>query len=435
MIVAEKIFVATLFVFLNLEFLFESSPIIHYIFAFLQIIICWIFIIYFLPRTCGNALLNNNNINYKLLCCFIIYICLICVSYLRSGFYATISMPLAIYNCIYLITFSIFILFYCVRNKDVISLIMASIFLYITINIILSTVGFNSSNIFSTGQASLLRLFGFNINRFTIPLGPPGGSVSFGTISGLLLTISTFAFISKGSKSSRHLCVMLIAIAALLLSDTRGAILSFALTISTYLFLIIFRVTKISILALLIPLLPLIMVFMLYFLYQTEYLDFFVRDQAADITSGRIFIWASGVQELWDFSLIHLVGFGAYGQATSMVSDKYYFLFKDWPSDRPELFSLHSYLLQTIFDLGYFGLISSVLLFKFAFKAAYNLNIEVKAVAVSSLLFLIYSGITDTVPTYYNRESFLVFLVIIGSIIFSFCNDRVLNCNSTKEMK
>lgn len=419
MVVAEKIFIAALITMLNLEYLFSPSVLLHYFMAFTQMIICLFFILYFMPININKYVKYCNSYNTNLIVIFFIYISMICISYIRSGLISTISLPLAMFNFTSLIVFTIFIASYNIRNNDCINLIIISVLCYVVINLVLSVVGINSESVFNTGNASILNLIGISVRRLTVPLSPAGGSVNFGTLSGLLLTMSTFGFASIKRKKYLYLSIIVISIIALLLSDTRGAILSFLLTLVTFAFFKTIGITKVRLLALLMPFIPLAIVTLLYFLYRTEYLDFFVRDQAADLTSGRIFIWASGVEELLNFNVIHLVGFGAYGQATSMVSDNYYFLFKDWPSDRPELFSLHSYLLQTIFDIGYLGLLLAVFMFYFAFKYAVNLSFETRLVVIGSFIFIIYSGITDTVPTYYNRESFFVVIVLISHTMFN----------------
>ncbi len=137
--------------------------------------------------------------------------------------------------------------------------------------------------------------------------------------------------------------------------------------------------------------------------------------QGTDVLSGRPFIWQQALDQLGDFNWNHLIGYGMFGQTISGVVNEYQHLFKSYLNK--DQIPLHSFILQTIFDLGYLGLlvmavflVAMVIVFSKKITAFPKISAEYQA-AVGFLLYCLLMGSVSGVPSIYAPEIFFLFIM------------------------
>jgi hypothetical protein len=135
----------------------------------------------------------------------------------------------------------------------------------------------------------------------------------------------------------------------------------------------------------------------------------------SDVLSGRGVIWQAGIEQLSTFNWIHLIGYGLSGQTVSGVVDKYNHLFVSYIYTNRV--SLHHFGLQTIYDFGYLGLL---LAYSLMFLMGITLIRRIRAypdnqeafLAFAFLLYIILAGSVSTIPAFYARELFVIFIFV-----------------------
>lgn len=212
----------------------------------------------------------------------------------------------------------------------------------------------DSSN--SIGRSESIYYFtGVEINRSSFPLS--NGINNFGSFSGATCVLLLSFFITTKKKKYKIIALSLsiLSLIALLLLDTRSAMLAIiAILLGTY-FLNEFTYLKIAkYIIIIIPLLPVILVvsnFFLHFLYNFTFL--MRSDEESGTGNGRDSIWIYCLMELMDFKFIHLFGFGEFGHVGSKISNLWSDGFTNYADSK--YITTHNLLLQLIFDIGYVG--------------------------------------------------------------------------------
>lgn len=284
------------------------------------------------------------------------------------------------------------------------------------VNILAWMLGFRHQNAGSNPAANLpsatLAIFGIDTNRVLFPLS--FGVNNFGAPAGLVLTYGLVR-LRKNNFLPRlgvlgTVIFIVVPASCVLLTDTRAALISSIVAVSfafaglRYGFILMFGAA-------------------LGLIYATTILrtvDFPLiafalnRESSGDIFSGREIIWFEAISELSNFDASHLFGYGGFGQFTSGVSRGYSALLEGF-GNNSDLTSLHSGLLQTVFDSGYAGMASLVILLTVlysGYKKGYENERGFNVMCLALLNFLMLQSITEVNLTYYNMETYCVFIAL-----------------------
>lgn len=324
-----------------------------------------------------------------------------------------------------LIFFSIIGFFSMMKGDDALKLhkyIALVITFYVFINLFLYLIfGIQSEN-YSVNQgnfglSSLMQLIGLSSPRVMFFFSP--GFQSFGFICGVGALLCIIFFFEKLElnqfKQSFFWAIMIIIIIlAMMISDSRGAILSLFISVFLYLFN---RLKLISWKSLILA----SIIFLLTFLFTSGSLTSILYDSAStrgsdSIISGRELIWLFGYDAITTASVYNILfGYGIWGSAISGVSYDYAFIFSEW--ENPELASLHNMYLQLVFDIGVIGLIFFILALKRNAVTILNNNLyKTEAFIVKRkyfVIFLLVFGIFDVAALPYFLTGFIITLILL----------------------
>lgn len=263
----------------------------------------------------------------------------------------------------------------------------------------------------------LLSLMGFDINRVFFPFAL--GVNTFGTIAGVTATHGVFHMLDqrrngRSPSIKAFLLHILVPAVCILLSDSRGAGLFVLLAM-------LFASMQGRAIALVAIGLFVIFIYQLFAAEALTGLSLGVGDRstsATGILSGRELIWAPVIVELSSPKLIHLVGFGLYGQVASGVSIGYSSIFAGWNADE-NMISVHNGLLQMVLDIGYVGAVSFFLFFYFSLAALKEYSVfspsekhATKAVACAAI-YLLLQGLTEISLNASNPQLFYVLIALV----------------------
>lgn len=293
--------------------------------------------------------------------------------------------------------------------------------LYALLNIILWVLNIKVKESIITGtvsssQAVVLSYFGINIDRVEFALS--GGFNNYAVIVGALLTICLFLIFVIPVKKYKLFIVFstFTFLMTLLLIDSRSSIF-FPVLITIF-----FRYFKdkdftlrlVPYSTLLIVLGPILMTIIMPLLAQTPLIGSLSRS-SEDFATGnsRFLIWAFSLSEFINFKSIHIIGYGPYGAFISGVSSQWASIFNSWENN--EMISPHSTAFGLLFDYGYIGLISYLLIIYHTLKKACAL-VKINTALVLLTGFFIYTifiGITETVSGFYFPSFFILFTLLL----------------------
>lgn len=304
--------------------------------------------------------------------------------------------------------------------------IFYSLGLFILINILLYLLGVRSEqrllNSYSSGYtiATLLSYFGIETYRVLFPLA--NGINSFGNLAGASLALWLILFENKTLKI-QAIIYSVASLLVILMVDSRGAFFYCLLAVGL---IKIVPVKKINY-----AIIPVIIMCVIYFIgllnldtamsatsgINFSFLATFARNTTdLELFGGRYLIWKNAINELTHFSLSHLLGFGAYGQTISGISGNYYNIAKNFAS--PERLSLHSTLFQYIFDIGYVGLASYIVLIISLFKALINKAGKYEKAILGLLFYMLIASLFEVNLTIYFKENFSIFTFLVFSLMY-----------------
>jgi O-antigen ligase len=206
----------------------------------------------------------------------------------------------------------------------------------------------------NNGSAQLLGLVGIHTARVTFPLSP--GLNGAGEAAALAFVICVvLARRSRGGLRWVSLLGVLVGLASVLLTDSRGP-LAYALgALSIVIFLPRRALRAVAIIPLVLPLTPAIILFIVGHLGSvSESLNRNAGKGSFSTATGRSTIWSFVTQFLSHPHAEDLIGYGAYGQVRSGVAYQYAYLFSY--KAHPAFTSVHNIALQVILDTGYIGL-------------------------------------------------------------------------------
>jgi len=294
---------------------------------------------------------------------------------------------------------------------------------YLAVNVAMEVGNFGPNRFVDPGEralsagegASLLKLIGISAQRIEFPLASgintTGAVAAGGFAAAALLAIYSRVF-------PRRLTVPLAAVSlyGALATDSRVALL--VATITIVLTVVAPRVRLATPTVLILSLAPATLVAISGQLGGVGFLSTFARGRAGELNSlnGRDYIWKGAWRVAGKLDWHTLVGWGADGQITSGASRNYAYIFRGSPT--PTIYTSHDILLQSILDGGYLSLgVYLVTIFVVvqcmdrAIKAAPRSPIVALR---ASLLVVLFSGITEALPTYNNDDCLAVALIAFG---------------------
>lgn len=288
--------------------------------------------------------------------------------------------------------------------------------LYVAANVVLRMAGVSSSRPIppqAGDPAQVLSFFGVHHLRTFFPLSD--GVNSFGIVVGLAAsTALVLAARSEGRTRRWAIIAAAVDIYAILLADSRGPI-SAALGATLLVLLLGRRITVIGLrsLGFLVPASP-VVIFGALSLLTAPGVTASAQGRTISTGTNRLFIWKPILDMLSHFRAADVFGYGAFGQITSGVARSYVYLFGD-VSFTP---GAHNFVLQTVLDIGYIGLIVVVLVFVMyirAFAEASQRGSALGAALLCVMVYFVLVGFTEAAPTIYTPEIFFFFVLALGA--------------------
>lgn len=252
-----------------------------------------------------------------------------------------------------------------------------------------------------------LALLGINANRASMPLF--SGLNQAGVTYGATIICATILARAAGMswKTPFLLLVALAAMGGLLWVDTRGALL----VVPVALFFTLFkRRIRFGMIVLAVALIGLAILS-----GDVGSLPGLSRS-GSDLSTSRVVIWGMALKVLLHPKLIHLVGYGAWGQYVSGLSREFYGLF---PIDKFEIASLHNAIVQTLFDSGYLGMMFYVACWAGLIRTAWRQHAheptETTALRLGLAIYITMIGLTDAFAGYSSMASMFIYVgVLVG---------------------
>ncbi|MBC7405208.1 MAG: hypothetical protein H7252_05945 [Cytophaga sp.] len=301
----------------------------------------------------------------------------------------------------------------------------------VLVNLILFAVGVGNQaadDVRASGlQSSLLSIIGISSPRVVFPL--TNGINGFGSLAGMAVVIGVLgSHIKKnGYLTIFHIIATMGALIAIAMLDSRGAL---AAAVLTCILLILFKniaykhTFKIIIFS---GTLPFLILLVLPYLPISDAINMVSRQSSFDaghaLLTGRPLVWDAAWRELSQLMPLHFIGFGTHGQSISGVSS--YYGYQIGGGRHALRMHLHNFDLQTIFDIGYFGLGLVFLLLWRLIDVCRSIIIKFGFLGYILLAFFIYGGLqgaTEAVPShsylemYWLYASMIVFLTLGASV-------------------
>ena len=342
---------------------------------------------------------------------------------LSGIFRASVRTPyllLAIYQIVTFLIFGLSAKKILLRKQQLfMRYVFIGLIFYLGVNVIFNLLGMeNQTEIYLRNFDSvMLSMIGIETSRVYYPLSE--GINHFGLLGGAGFVMSVTMGISNFKNRSKDIRSWIITILGvslgfyiILTTDSRGALLFAIITTGLIVFGQLFGNEIVFWFCLLVQ--PTALLLRVNIIQNLTFITPLIRSDS-DVLSGRGVIWQAGIEHLSTFNWIHLVGYGLSGQTISGVVEKYNHLFISYIN--MNRISLHHFGLQTIYDFGYIGLL---LVFSLMFLMGITLVKQIKAnlenqedlLAFVFLLYILLAGSISTIPAYYAREMFFLFIFI-----------------------
>jgi hypothetical protein len=327
------------------------------------------------------------------------------------------------------------------RRKTLVVSFLGGLGVYLIANFLSLGLGFRGKmEIEDYGASRLMSLLGLAVNRINFPLS--AGPTAFGPIAGMFSCIGICLLISGRTAILRIVGALstVAGFAGVFLVDSRTAFVCVPLVIA----IAHMSVRRVALRAVLVKspfIIPFVPVFLVGFikLIQTAGIaSLFQRDgtfaQKLGLASGRDDIWIIVLRTLSDFDPIHLIGYGVWGQVISGISREYSWIFSQVMTTSA---STHNASFQVVLDMGYIGLGAWIfLLYRLLKASSSNLHASIGStlpfVFWSLALYFILTGIFDVSTTFYQSDSFPIFLGLIScQIAFGYRAERQDACDAS----
>jgi O-Antigen ligase len=294
---------------------------------------------------------------------------------------------------------------------------------YVGANVLLRFAGFSATDVepnaisYAAGTpAKTLALIGIHIDREAFPMNPSingmGVIAAVGLVAAALLALRTKGLERRAGAAGTVVCLV-----ALLLTDTRAALILAIIVVA--LMTIVKRTRVALLLAIVIPFSSWIVTAVLSFLSSTGLATPLARG-SKDVSTGngRTIIWQAAQHQFGTTDFFHtLFGFGANGQTTSGASRLYDHLFELVPS--PILVHVHNLGLQMLLDMGAVGLILMVIAVVVSVDRLEKINNQSPrgpvAALIGAMLMLFLTGATEPSPTYRTQETLIFAFLLLSA--------------------
>ena len=309
------------------------------------------------------------------------------------------------------------------ESRDLALGIGHALLVYVTCNVALYAMGVAAPRMTDAriDDAAMLALVGIHTSRTLFPLA--GGVNAFGTVAGAALVVGGLLWLrQRGRKGAGRapLVAAVAALAAILLTDARGALVFGLVSLYVVGFLRPASLRRTRWLPFVAPILPILLLGVIRVLPAAVVMPFSRSGDAFDVVtlSNRTTIWSAATDDLLRFSPMHLVGYGFQGQALSGLSRQYGHVYSH--RFQTEMRGLHNMLLQNVYDIGYLGTLCLLGLLYLTGARLIELHQRYPGdLAVSATLgayvYLVLAGTTERVPTIYSPEVFFLLLLICAA--------------------
>lgn len=342
---------------------------------------------------------------------------------LSGIFRASVRTPyllLAIYQFVTFLIFGLSAKKILLRKQQLfMRYVFIGLIFYLGVNVIFNLLGMeNQTEIYLRNFDSvMLSMIGIETSRVYYPLSE--GINPFGNVGGAGFVMSVAMGITMIKNRSKEIISWIGAFLGVSLSfyimlttDSRGALL-FAIFISGLIVFVRF-ISYEMVFGFCLLVQPAVLIAREIIVRNLTFLAPLIRSNS-DVLSGRGVIWQAGIEQLSKFDWIHLVGYGLSGQTISGVVEKYNHLFVAYININSV--SLHHFGLQTVYDIGYLGLL---LAYSLMILMGISLIKQIKAcsenqeflIAFVFLLYILLAGSVSTTPAYYTKEMFLLFIFV-----------------------
>lgn len=288
---------------------------------------------------------------------------------------------------------------------------------FVAANVALLAVGVGAGDSIGDGSAVVLELLGFDANRTLFPMAfgyaDFGGAACLGLVGTLMMQRQARGIVQR----SVLLVGSLVCVYGLMAVDVRGAFIAVLLSGAVVLLAGPGMRRSLALVALAIPVTAVLATAAVGAVAQTS--DALSLNRAGtdpSTLSGRTYIWDVTTDRLGnaDFDQIigDTVGYGAFGPATEGVSQEYAAFL---PSNTDaQTGSTHNFAYQTVFDIGYLGLLVVVALFACTISRLAN---QPRSAGSDALLAMVLAmvglGVVDISPSYAAPQVFAVWLMIL----------------------
>lgn len=272
------------------------------------------------------------------------------------------------------------------------------------VNVLFLIMGIKGISLIEASEPNtMLSLFGINVDRQKMPLANFYNTVavmaSFVLINGLT---------QIKNLNLTEICFFIIIPALnLILPDSRGAMVSIIISFA------FFHIMNRGYLKII------LILTVIFFVANTIDLDaldsILIRDGGGTIFTGREVMWGSALIEIMDFKLIHLYGYGAWGQHASGVWDLYEYFWRYL--DGHEGVSLHNSYLQLIIDQGYVGFFSYTLLVIYLIKRQNKLSNDINNNLILVIFFMYIYGFIELSLLFYHEWNLIIFCAVFAGLL------------------
>lgn len=288
---------------------------------------------------------------------------------------------------------------------------VAGLGLFVAVNLVAFAAGMRGE-LADVGTNKMLSLIGVRVARGSFPFA--AGVNNFGMLAGLAL-MGGFALAWAGKARWVAWPVALLGLAGLVVADSRA---SFAIASLICAAVAIIPARPLGAALRWAPALALVAPLALYGVNamirdNSSAQQVVVRDgsfaQRLGPLTGRDVVWESGMGVLADAKPIHLVGYGAFGQASSGATKGYAWIFSE-PA-RYSLHSLHNAPLQIVMDIGYLGLAVWLLMWVTLTR---RLSAMQSGALSAMAAFIVFGGVMEVAGTPVYPDVFVVLMLMVA---------------------
>lgn len=388
------------------------------------------------------AIKNNfviKNISRSRFFLVFVYVVFEIIAFIRSGVLGVMDFGTVI-KFIGISTSLIFFLLFSISNlknsedlKYFMRAIIYSFSFLIFLNFTLYLIGINpyisGNEYIYVSDGVLLSSVGLKISSAIYPL--EAGPKLLGSIIVFVGVISIISIV-KRFKLIFFLPILLLTILMILLSDARLylAVLLLFVFISPFYKIISSKIFLQSYL-IIFPLIPILILFIASYVAELPGIEVLSRSADDNISSlsGRTLIWSSISNEIQEFNIQLLYGYGASGTINSGINNEVAHVFLGgWENTGVK--TAHNSILQQLLDKGLIGVVIFLLMFRSLIYTFKGLKSAEGITFIFGVLSMMLASSLNTLFYFASSESYVLFIILIGLHVSIFFNK---NTNQSKK--